>query len=166
MNEKAQDNANLNVELALLAHGQNAKYVEVANDAAVNASLGAIKNLFLMNGGALVAMLAFISGIIGNSGGIYSLSQFAAPMMYFSFGLALATLSSGGAYLTNLSYSSSASFHAMTWEHPYLKSTPKSKKWVRIGVTFHIVSVVSALLSLALFIVGFWSVRSVFLGTS
>lgn len=119
----------------------------------------AVKNLFLMHGGALIAMLAFTSGILTNNVSTVRADSLVDPMMRFAIGLAFATAASAGTYLTNYCYLAGAHNQTLVWNHPYLEKGRASKVWEGIGVVLHIATVALAFASLLLFVCGFLKVK-------
>lgn len=147
------------MQQALRVHEVHYSYLEKGNEAIISSGEAAVKNLFLMHGGALVAMLTFTSGLLGNSKSGLSADGLVGPMMHFSIGLAAATAASAGTYLTNYCYVAGEQRRKLTWEHPYIEESAASKWWLHAGVLFHVLTIMLAIGSLLLFIGGFWGVK-------
>ena len=78
-------------------------YAEWSNKAAIDNANHALRTLILINGGAAIAILAFLGAVISSD-----TNQFAddivvvtSPIAWFAWGVALATLGMAFAYFTN-----------------------------------------------------------------
>ncbi|EKT4523494.1 hypothetical protein QEM13_002769 [Pseudomonas putida] len=112
--EKYSHSANLEMFKSVIQTGQNA-----------------IRSMVLLNGGAAVALLAFIGKLTDASR--INIPSFATPLTIFVIGAFLSTISSGVTYLTQILYS-------------------EEGKWqVRAGITLHGLSILLGLASLSLF---------------
>lgn len=65
----------------------------------------ALKSMFLINGGAAVAVLALIGHLSTSANSSPTVSRFALPLLCFAFGLLLTTTASGLTYLAQKAYS-------------------------------------------------------------
>jgi hypothetical protein len=90
----------------------------------------ALKSAILINGGGAVALLAFIGNIWSRSIGAPVVQALTASIAAFSFGVLGAAVGTGLTYLTQLSY---------------------GHKWTKTAVTFHVASVLAAILAYVLF---------------
>lgn len=165
MTERDTDMDNLNLQNALRAHQVHYAYLEKGGDAASSSGHVAVKNLFLMHGGALIAMLTFTSGILNNSTSSVRADSLVDPMMLFAIGLACAAAASAGTYLTNYCYVAGAQNQTLVFQKPYVEKNRASKLWEGFGVAFHIATVLLALGSLILFVCGFWGVKDALTAT-
>lgn len=64
----------------------------------------ALKSAILINGGAAVALLAFIGKIWGTTGAIHIANSITLSIAFFSFGVLASALASGTSYLTQYGY--------------------------------------------------------------
>lgn len=135
----------------------------VLNQAVISSGHAAVQNLFLMHGGALVAMLIFTGGILQKEDPAIPLTDMVGPMIWFAVKLALATGASAGAYLTNYCHVSHLSAHRLDWTSPFSHETRASKNWLRAGHCFHVLTLLTAVTSLAVFVLGFFAVKSALL---
>jgi hypothetical protein len=95
---------------------------------------GAIKSSFLLNGGASLAILAFIGHLAKVDSA--KVSEFADCILPFSFGVLFIAIVSGGTYLTQCMYSS-------------------SKSWVnKTGVVLQIATVLLTIVSYGMYVWG------------
>src|SRR5664279_3937789 len=92
----------LNVEHAQRAHDKADDFFASNNEAAIKTSELALRTLMLINGGAAVAMLAFIGGL--TSKGTIVIGKFgtvADSLTWFAVGVACAAAGTGLAYGTH-----------------------------------------------------------------
>jgi len=118
------------------------------SDKAVEASSSAIKGALIMNGGAAVAVLGFVSAQLSKGALPLGISD---ALMFFAWGVVLAVGSSAMAYLTHLA--TMFQIDAMLsrrWE--------KLSNWIK-PIT-HFISIGVFLLSIAAFVAGSLSVKS------
>lgn len=143
-------------ELARDAHIAIREQQIDANRATVDAGTTALRAVFLLNGGATVALLAFAANIAATDDlGIWQ--SIVGSVWTFSLGVVAAATASCTTYLTNYCYVSS--FQAVTriWDFPFLEQTAKSNRWRRVGLGFHVLTVLLAFSSLAFFVTGSYS---------
>lgn len=74
-------------------------------NATIRSGQGALKSMFLVNGGAAVAVLALIGHLSTSPIGAARASSFALPLSCFAAGLAFTTMASGFTYLSQRAYS-------------------------------------------------------------
>jgi hypothetical protein len=100
----------------------------------ISAGQNALKTAFLMNGGATVAMLAFVGKLSDDH--VSQIPVFASAMVFFVIGVLLVTISSGFTYMSQWFYF-------------------KPKKWQKnTGFWLNIAAILSSLSSYGLFIAG------------
>lgn len=148
------------LQKAFKVHDHYSEFVIRTNDAAINNANLTLRTLLLLNGGAAIAMLAFIGQLAANKTEVTQ-EQFRAlawPLLWFSIGSALAALSNGLAYFTNLFVAKSAAIlENFLYEHPFFKPTPKSKKISRRVKWLRGTAVVCAIASIFCFSVGLFA---------
>ena len=140
------------------AHDKLSNFHEYVNQAAIRSGETAIKMLLAINGGAAVSLLTF-AGSISKDQKDTALG-IANSLAWFAAGVALATAASALSYFTNYFMASIASSKARTWEFPYVAEGPTTKRYRRINLVFHIAAVVTAVLSLVVFVYGMSLVRN------
>lgn len=152
----------INREDAKRAHDANRDHAFRTNEAAVNSANLALRTILIVNGGAAIALLTFIGGLVSNGKLPVGdrLIVVTAPLNYFAWGVALATLSMALGYFTNFSATSIAVALKATWKHPYLEETKESQKWRRLYMTSILLAIGTAFGSLGLFICGMVAVRT------
>ena len=110
------------------------------NQAAIDTGAATVKTFFLLNGGAINTLLAFLGALAGTdriSG--EELHKLAGTLVYFTVGVALAAASGGSGYIVNLSTAENA---------------------LNIRKVFQCVAIAAGVLSLASFCVGAWQVQA------
>lgn len=151
------------------AHDDERDFGRSADIAAVSTGSNALRGLLLINGGAAIAMLAFIGHLISSDKGVFAekdtikaLINLTTPLSWFAGGVACAAASMALGYLANFSMGRVSSHRIRTYEdHPYVRPTKLSKRWgVAVGV-FQAAAVAGGFFSLFLFVWGIWEVRDV-----
>ena len=145
------------------AHDVEAEFGSKANEAAITVGNHAIRTLVLVNGGAAVAMLAFIGHVSGINSGKFStkLPELTAPLRWFVWGVALATACAGLAYCTNYCIAFSSAKKERSYKHPFIQNTIVSKRWIRIAVAFQCFALLTSIGSLVMFLCGMTEIRTV-----
>lgn len=99
----------------------------------------ALKSAMLLNGGAAVAMLAFVGKLVEHNS--MSASEVAEAVLLFAIGALLATLATGSTYLSQMCYGLDGA--EGTWK-------------ARIAASLHVITVTFVAASLGLFGYGAW----------
>src|ERR1043166_5554230 len=141
-------------EDAIREHERARQLAVDANKAAIDSGVVAIRTVILINGGASVAMLGFIGGMVGQ--GRVSMSQLnvlASTLVWFAAGVAVGTMALGFVYLTNYAVSCHAMSLEHKWAHPYVRDGVLSRKWKKVSVFLRICAIVEAAAALGLFVI-------------
>ena len=111
-------------EDAKRAHDAEREFWKLNNEAAINSGILAVRTAFLVNGGAAVAMLTFIGGMVAQ-GKIddADLHGLASNLMWFAFGVALAAVATAFAYFVNLATAEGSASKERIWESPIFRDT-------------------------------------------
>lgn len=137
----------LNHESALAAHAQHGNTTAQLLEGGLSFALEAIRTAVLINGGAVVAIAAFIGATYNAPTGEVGAIRAALllPAFLFAIGAVTAGLASGCAYFTQLMYHEASDYQATVWEQPFIRDTPssKSKRWW--GVCWHRLGVIMIL---------------------
>jgi hypothetical protein len=158
-----KDADEINREHALLEHERLAANIGQLEAAAIESSTIVVRTLVLVNGGAVIAMMAFMANVVATPnaknfvGVLDSLSLFA-------IGVFAAVITACAAYLTHLFYSYDKSSTMKTWKHPYSEQTKKSKRCRWWGRVFHIIAVSAASASVFMFLRGVFSLKCAMVG--
>jgi hypothetical protein len=132
-----------------------------SSEGAVAMAQLALRTSVLINGGAAIAMLAFIGGLVGKEPTtIAKLKDVATSLVWFASGVACGTAGMAFSYFTNYCSGSLSNSMQRTWEHPYVVDDPTSKGWRRATNAFQAASVICGLAALVLFIIGMVDVRN------
>ncbi|MTI16095.1 hypothetical protein E1162_02450 [Rhodobacteraceae bacterium RKSG542] len=124
---------------------------EMIHEKTVEVSHLAIKATLLVNGGAAVTVIGFLSSVFKVENTHSNLLVSAADaLMFFAWGLVTAIVTLALAYLTNY-------FSLSTWID-YQKTNHIMKR------AFHVGAILSFFTSIGLFICGAYSVRNAFVG--
>jgi hypothetical protein len=152
-----------NRSIAERAHDHQKEFGNKANAAAVSSGANAVRALLVINGGAAVAVLAFIAQVAGLDGAKYSnkLSELTAPLAWFAWGVALAAFGTGAAYFTNYCIGAASFRMQRHYEHPYLRPTASSKRWRIAAIVFQVLAVLAGVGSLVMFLFGMNEIRAV-----
>ena len=153
----------LNIKEAQRAHDSEKEFWLRTNDATINAGNLALRALLIINGGAAIALLAFIGNFApvlpGEYAGLPKIHPSITPMMWFALGVFASVMAMVFAYCTNYLYITAADERIHNFKHPYVHDTDKSKMWGSIGMMTHITTVALTILSIILFIFGIYEVN-------
>jgi hypothetical protein len=149
-----------NIRAAERAHDAVTDFASKTNTAAIEGAYLALRTAMLINGGAAISVLAFIGGLASRDKvSLQAITQTAGTLIWFASGVAVATLSMGLAYFTNLCIAQAASVRERTFQHPYLQETAKSRFYNGAAEVFRWLAVIGAVGSLVLFICGMLAVK-------
>lgn len=132
---------------------ETAEFFQSINEQTIASSNLAMRTLVAINGGAAVAILAFVGSIAGKAehcSGV-ELSRLTAPLIWFGFGVTSALASMMLAYLTN---------YATTGHTQSQPSSHHEARWGMAKNVFHLSAIVAALASLAFFVAGLFCTKS------
>jgi len=137
------------------AHDRSEAFARQINEAAINGANLALRTLLLINGGAAVALLAFINGLpTEQKRGV------AATLDWFTWGVAAAVAGLACAYFTNHGLAVQERSKTWTDKPPYVIEGANTKRWSNFVLLFRFLAIVVGIGSLVLFIVGMLSVRA------
>ncbi|MCA1777472.1 MAG: hypothetical protein LC676_18230 [Loktanella sp.] len=139
-------------EHAIRAHNQETEFFRHTNNAAIEAGHIAVKSLFLINGGAVVVMLAFIANIFNDIE--RNAETLTKPLIFFVAGVGFAVLASALTYFTNYCFASGSHGRIRKWNYPYVEDTKATRRWVRWGIGFQISAIILAVASFVVFATG------------
>jgi hypothetical protein len=147
-----------NREDAQRAHDNSNDFHTYTNKAALDAANLALRTLVLINGGAAVAILAFLGAIASKDKiDLEQVSHVANTLRFYAVGVAFGVAAMALAYLTNYFMASVENAKDRMWEHPFVRDNEKSRQMMRVNRVFHVLSFLLAFTSLSLFIVGMWT---------
>ena len=146
-------------ENALRAFERNeAMHIELLR-ASLDSARDAMKAMFLLNGGASIALLGFLASTFAEDFTVDETNLYASIMRsltYFASGAFLAVFTMALAYLINSLYSGSHAGMERKWSWPYLSETTdsSSRYWWAIRLNWFAVATGAA--SLGAFALGLW----------
>lgn len=106
------------------AHDKNTEFFHHVNKAAIDASYIALRTAVLINGGAAVAVLAFLGSLASSDKVQFGqISQMASSLKLFAWGVASAAFAMVTAYLTNYFITCRIVSQEQTFSYPYLRKT-------------------------------------------
>ena len=124
------------------------------------ASIQATKMMFISNGGALVALLGFLSFFADRPSEPIAVTV-ALSLSDFAVGTIFSLIVAVTAYATNYCYVSYVSSWEFVEDNPYPLETNYSKRWIFAGKLFHVTSVAAGLGSIVFFVLGVWELSNV-----
>ena len=140
-------------------HDRNFEEGQNAAQAAYTNATFAFRTLILINGGAAIAILAFVGSLISSDVNPDDLTALTAPLMWFVVGIVAVGFSVAGAYFTNYCVSTAIGRDTLTWEHPYIERNENSEAWYWRAQLFQYFAVAAAFASLTCFIFGMMQIR-------
>lgn len=142
------------------AHDKDDDSWHKSNEATISSATVTLRTCVLINGGAAVAMLAFISGLVKDrllQGS--SIGGATAPLIWFAVGVVAATLAMGFMYLVNFANTSILGARSQEWSPPYILETPRSQKWRIASMAFTIAAILCGIASIVFFVFGMLEIR-------
>jgi len=126
--------------------------------AATEAANAALKALLILNGGACLALLAFLANVLDHEE-VSRSAQFLVPaaisaLVMFSWGAVCAVLTSGLAYLVNRFYAECLGARRRSVEHPFEHDTKASRRWLCAANGLNIAAILLFFASIGLFVAG------------
>jgi hypothetical protein len=147
-------------EDALRAHDRSHKYSEATNEAVVKGGALAIRTAMLVNGGAAVAVLAFIGALVRQDGiTVNEIAGVSGGLLWFAGGVAAAVWALALSYCTNFCYGRSERSKNLTFNHPYISDGVNTRRWLCWAYAFHLGALMWGVLSLVAFVVGMFAVH-------
>ncbi|WJY20680.1 hypothetical protein QTA57_12680 [Fontisubflavum oceani] len=147
-------------ELALREHERNHQLATEFRKAALDSAAIAIRSLILVNGGAVVALLAFVGAIESQQSTEIQSSNMADPILSFAIGVGLSVVTAVLAYVVNLLDGDITYEVNLTWKHPYIEEKPGAKRLRGSRGIAHILAIISGVLALIAFFCGVFSVTA------
>ncbi len=150
----------IKMEEAQRVHDREAELHRTYLDIASKSAEVAVKTSVVVNGGAAVAILAFIGGLLGKD--IVNVKQVAdvsSSLIYFASGVAAGIGALALIYLMNYSSAAIVRWRERVFEHPYVRNTPRAEFMVGMYSVAHALAVAVSLMSIVLFVYGVLDVR-------
>ena len=141
-------------EYALRAHEENRQMRTDARKAAIDSANLAIRALLLVNGGAVVALLAFIGAKVADDSAAVGLAPLVESVWFFAIGAGWSAGSAGLAYCVNLLDNDILSSVKLTWQHPYVEKKPVAERLSRFRTAAFLMALSAVVGSLVFFFLG------------
>lgn len=139
------------------AHDKSNAFHTYVNQATMESANLALRTLILINGGAAIAVLAFLGAVAKDRLDFGKIGDVAHTLRYFAIGVALACAGMAFAYFTNLFMVGIETVKDRTYEHPFVVENAQSRQKKRLNTVFHVFSFVCAMSSLLLFVGGMFA---------
>jgi hypothetical protein len=135
------------------AHDEHARFIDQLQPHVIGDARAVIQLAALVNGGAAVALLTFVGGLIGRHDSA-QIASVAKGIMWFAGGVLSALLCAMAAYVTNYMIGEAARASTRVWQHPFVSATRKSSILRWIALAFHATAIFLALASALAFVRG------------
>lgn len=149
----------INHEAALARH--NLFFTQQAGLATSVISFGleAIRTTALINGGAAIAVFAFLGALYGseNEASRRIIQALHPAAIYFSVGAIFSGMASGWAYFAQYKYLDGHNEATLHWDHPHVRHGEKSELAERWGMFWHALCVAFVVFSYAATALGLWN---------
>ncbi|MDX1004620.1 hypothetical protein [Sinorhizobium medicae] len=145
----------LNHEAALIQHNRHAATSNVLLESVFSFGLEAIRTTAILNGGAVIAVFAFLGSLYGKDPANFQLVRALLPAAFtFAVGALLAGLASGFAYFAQMLYSVAHDDAVLMWKYPYCENKPSQDGRLRFGIFWHTLCVCTVAASYGCIILG------------
>jgi hypothetical protein len=149
-----------NMEEAHRAHDAVTEHYVAANEGAIKAGDLVLRNCLLINGGAAIAILAFMGNVLTKDPSTRKLlADVASGLNYFVGGVVAAMVAMGLTYVDHLLNWKHATSQTKVWIHPYIESGDRTVLWARLKNTTHATTVVLVAASVGMFVWGLLAVE-------
>ena len=123
----------VNREHAIRAHERSYEVQLEFQKAAIEYSIVVVRSLILINGAAVIALLAFLGAIEASDGASqFSSTRLVSPILWFALGVGFASAAGAIGYLVVLMDHGISMDVRHHWEHPYvteLDTTTANRSW-------------------------------------
>ena len=149
-----------NMDEARRAHDRLDEFAQSINDSAIKSADAVLRNCLLINGGAAVAILAFMGAVISKDAGSHKIiGDIAGSLTYFAWGVIASVVALGLSYIVHFLTYKTATSQKKVWEYPYIVPGKDTAWWGRLKITLHLLAVALAVLSAVLFVIGLFAVK-------
>ena len=149
----------LGLAVAGKAHDNETDFGRAATLAAVSVGTETLKAVLVINGGACVAMLAFI-GTFASQGKM--MPGMAGPLIWFAVGACLTVVAASFGYLTNLSYASESNRKSRHFDAPYVRETDESRRHHAAAAVYRVITIGCIVLGILAFVGGVFAANCMF----
>lgn len=149
-----------NMSEARRAHDRLDEFSHRIDDSAIRSADVTLRNCLLINGGAAVAILAFMGTVFSKDPGSHKIiGDVAGGLTYFAGGVITSVVALALSYIVHLVTGKTASSQKKVWEHPYVVPGNQPQWWARLKITLHVLAVALAVFSAVLFVIGLFVVK-------
>nr|CAD6602689.1 hypothetical protein RKHAN_01189 [Rhizobium sp. Khangiran2] len=143
-------------EQAMAAHARLSGDSQTLFNSAMAFGLEAIRTATFINGGAVVAVFAFLGATFNSESPATVAVRMALlhPAFLFAAGAVLSGVASGLSYFSQMMFTAAQYHHDWTWEHPYSKETEQAAAAQGWGEFWRALAVASVILSYVALSVG------------
>ena len=154
------DNYREKMTEARRAHDRLDAFCEAINESAIKSADAVLRNCLLINGGAAVAILAFMGAVISkNTGSGKIIENIADGLTYFAWGVIASVAALGLSYIVHFATYKHATSQKKVWEHPYITPGKLTACWAWLKIGLHVLAVALAVVSAVLFVIGLFAVK-------
>lgn len=150
------------IETAHKAHDRLVTAQMEGFKSAISAAGTALKLLVAVNAGGIIALFGFVGAVAGKNV-LPSTQLVSGPVEAWASGLTVSVLATLGMYVSQSLFLSSSRNKLITYVHPYVRDTCKSKLYRALGNVSRVTTVALAGGSLACFLYGAWLCRPLLL---
>jgi hypothetical protein len=156
-----EDQRRENMEQARRAQESLHEFSMRIDDSGIKSGDALLRNLLLINGGAAVAILAFMGSVISKDAGSHKIiGDIAGGLTYFASGVIASVTALGLTYFVHFATGLAAASQKAVWEHPYIVPGKHTAWLARLKIGLHILAVALAVLSAVLFVIGLLAVKN------
>jgi hypothetical protein len=141
------------------AHENLTEFIRQNYQAAYQSGQAALRMIVLVNSGAAVAVLFFLSTVAARVS-VAQIALVASSLIWFVAGISFGLLALTCAYLTNLLDANVGTSLSQTWQYPYSQPGRYTTYFLRLSRAAHALAIAAGAISVLLFIIGMWDVRA------
>lgn len=149
----------LNHENALGRHHWFFAQQTTLAESVLSFGLEAIRTSALINGGAAIAVFAFLGSLYGSENGAAAsiIRSLHPAAMFFAAGALLSGMASGWAYFAQSNYMSAHDEAELHWQQPYIRHGEAAERAERFGRFWHAMCVAFIVASYSASALGLWN---------
>lgn len=145
-------------------HDRHDAWFDKQNETTIQNGTLAIRTAFLLNGGACLALLAFLANTL-TATGLTSEQQaliqtILSTLRILAWGAFLSAVATGIGYLVNRCYLEGNFRMTKTYTPPYIVRTTASNWWLGIGNTLNVVAIAVTIASLVAFLMALLAISA------
>jgi hypothetical protein len=150
-----------NMEQARRAHEVLTEFDMFINEAMIKSADAAVRTCLLINGGAAIAVLAFMGTVFSKDEKSHKIiaNITAGGLTDFAYGVIAAVVAMGLIYVVHFLTVRHTRSQNQGWEPPYVTPGRRTRLWGWLKNTLHVVAALVALFSAVMFVCGLFAVR-------